>query len=139
MKDNEFHQEISKALAGCQQVEKELKDYIGIAFKAAQRQNLPYQPLTNDIEAMPLGKLIKAFKNNGGESDIVSALEKFTEERNFLAHRASSENIDLDGNIYLSETLRERLAEIQTTAEFLRRRIYDSAVLLEFNKISGAG
>ena len=139
MPDNNFHLEISNALTGCQFVEKELKNYLAIAFESALRQQSPLDFSIDDLESRPLGRLIKNFAKAGGSAELCAELTKFKDERDFLAHQAAAQCFDLDMNYYMPDAIQARLAEIQISAEVLRRSIYDAGVLLEFDCISDAG
>lgn len=139
MSDNRFHLEVSNAIAGCQLVEQELKKYITIAFEAAQRHKKSINFSVERIESRPLGRLIRAFEKSGGDSLLIAELDKFKEERDFLAHQAVAQCFDLDMNFFVPETTKDRLAEIQINAEVLRSRIYEAGVILEFDNISDAG
>jgi len=101
MQDDNFLARTASALAGCQMVELELKLYIDDAFsfvKVAVGDRLPFKFSGADYLESPLERLIEVFKKLSNNDELVSRLNVFKKERNFLTHRGLSHLMDYDAS-----------------------------------------
>ena len=91
MKHTEFFHETASALAGCQAVELELKLFITEALNQVQgylRGRLVFKFDGTDYDDASLERLIGTFKKLCNNNELIARLNRFKDERNFLAHKA---------------------------------------------------
>ncbi len=90
---------------------------------------MPFHTSAKDFEKCSLERLTNHFKNYSNDSELLSALKKFTDERNFLAHQALATLKDPEGNFDDSEimNLHTRLDNVEPEAKRLANAIYSSA------------
>ena len=132
MKARDFYLEVAFALSGCQLVEQELKLYLTDALDLAKKcigDRLPFKFNGEDYNNSSLERLIDAFRKLSNNPDLISALNKFKEERNFLSHKAISHCLDYDHELSIPDVseIRPRLTHIQKEADRLREAIHEEA------------
>lgn len=132
MDSRSFYLHVADALSGCQLVEQELKLYISEALELIQKcigGRLPFKMTGADYEDASLERLIDAFKNLSENPQLVSALRKFKEERNFLSHKGITHCLDHDGEFDegAASELEARLLAIEPEAQRLRTAIHEEA------------
>jgi len=123
---------VAEGLAGCQRIEFELKSYLGAAMELAKKcigQTMPFHTSAKEFENCALERLIKNFKNYTNDADLVSALNNFKDERNYLAHQALTglENPDGELDDQVVDSLHERVNRIESEAKRLAESVYSSA------------
>jgi hypothetical protein len=132
MNPQDFYLRVARALEGCQLVEQTLKLYISEALELVRRRvagSLPFSMSGDDFADAPLGQLIKTFRKLTINQRLVADLNKFTEERNFLSHRAITFCLDPGGdldNLAMAE-IEERLGLVGPEAERLCIAIHEEA------------
>ncbi len=145
MNKDEFYLKVAHALSGCQLVEQELKLYITEALALAKEcigNKMPFRMSGEDYEDSSLEKLIHAFKKLSDNDNLVSRLNKFKDERNYLSHKGISHCLDWDERLFQSAAaqFQERLEAIQKESKKLREEIQwegtKITVHLEFDDIS---
>lgn len=129
MDDDAFYVQIAAALASCQMVELELKQYITDAFALATKSiqgKMPFKFSGDDYIDSPLERLIEGFKKLSDNDELVTRLNAFKKERNFLTHRGIAHCIDYDGELSVNDaaTYQERLKSLQEEASMLRSAIH---------------
>jgi hypothetical protein len=132
MSDRSFYLQVAEALSGCQLVEQELKLYISEALQLVQEcvgNKLPFRISGDDYEDASLERLIDAFKKLSDNTELVTALRKFKDERNFFSHKGIAHCLDYDGELDLEAVNQYalRLASIRPGAERLREAINNEA------------
>jgi hypothetical protein len=132
MKEDDFYLKVAYALSGCQLVEQELKLYITEALELAQKcigTRMPFKLSGKDYANSSLEKLIHVFGGLSDNDALVSRLQKFKKERNFLSHQGITHCLDYDGELFLSTAaeFQNRLDAIQCEAEKLRMAIHEEA------------
>ena len=98
----DFYLRIASALAGCQLVEQELKLYISEALELVAKQvgvTLPFGMRGEDYEDASLERLIDVFRKLSNAPELIVALRKFKDERNFLSHKGIAHCLDPDGQL----------------------------------------
>ena len=142
--DDEFFVNVAHALAGCQLVEQELKLYITEALALAKKcigQKIPFKMRGEDYDDSSLEKLIDIFNRLSDDETLVTELQQFKKERNFLSHKAITHCLDGEGSLSHSTALelQGRLEAIQKEAQRLRQAIFDKAAIIGFDVITDAG
>jgi hypothetical protein len=132
MNPNDFYLRVARALSGCQLVEQELKLYIAEALELVQKcvaNRLPFSMSGDDYANASLENLIKIFRKLTSNQALVTELNKFKEERNFLSHKGIAHCLDPDGELcYVTASeFQDRLAAIEPEAQRLRLAIHDEA------------
>lgn len=125
-------------LGACQFVEFQLKSYIAEALELARKcvdERVPFKLEGRDYENESLGKLITLFKKLSDCPALIERLEKFSRERNFVAHRAIQACIDPDGELDYVASRKHigRLAKIEKEANQLKGAIYEEALKIRAN------
>lgn len=148
MNADDFYLRIAHALSGCQLVEQELKLYITEALQLVQKcvaGRLPFNMSGDDYANASLERLIEIFRKLTGNQTLVTELNKFKEERNFLSHKGIAHCLDPDGELcYVTASeFQSRLASIEPEAQRLRLAIHNEANKfrghLWFDDVSHAG
>lgn len=137
MNEDDFYLKVARALTGCQLVEQQLKLYITEALTLVEKcvgNRMTFEMRGEDYEGSSLEKLISTFKKLNDNKCLLSKLNKFKDERNYLSHKGIARCLDPEGE--LSEPdVREfqvRLDSIEAEAQSLREAIH-----LESNKFTG--
>lgn len=125
MDEDDFYLKVAHALSGCQLVEQELKLYITEALDLAKKcigDKMPFKMSGDDYANSSLESLIKIFKKLSDNELLVTELNKFKDERNFLSHTGITHCLDYEGELSHSTAfeLQERLEAIQGEAQRLR-------------------
>lgn len=129
---DDFYLQVAFALSGCQLVEQELKLFVAQALELAKKcigNRMTFKISGDDYEDSSLEKLIGVFRKLSDNTALISDLEKFKTERNFLSHKGIAHCLDPMGElgeIWVQE-LMPRLAGIQSEAERLRLAIHEEA------------
>jgi hypothetical protein len=131
-KKQQVYLRVAEGLACCQRIEFELKGYLGAAMELAKKcigQTMPFHTSAKDFENHALERLIQNFRNYTDDKELVSALNKFKDERNFLAHQALTALENPDGDLDDQEVARlhERLSKIEPEAKRLAESIFSAA------------
>jgi len=124
----DLYLDVAKALTGCQLLEQELKAYLS-AWRALEHDSSAAALPTSspEFDEKPLGQLVITFRKANSNIRLIDELWRFKDERNFLAHRAIQECLDLEGELFLTsvhETI-PRIREIEATARRLRSDVYN--------------
>lgn len=133
MNDNDgFYLQIAHALSGCQLVEQQLKIYITEALQLTQKcvgRRMTFIMSGQDYEDASLERLIGTFKKLTDNSELVTRLNKFKDERNFLSHQGITHCLDPEGELSDPEMteVQVRLQAIQTDAKSLQVAIHEAA------------
>jgi hypothetical protein len=132
MKDHDFYLKVARALTGCQLVEQELKLYIAEALQLAKKRigdQMPFRMSAKDYENAPLERLVTTFSKLTNNEPLVSSLNKFKDERNFLSHKAITHCLDPEGELSILDVsdVQLRLDSIQRRSEELVREINEEA------------
>ncbi|ALQ10370.1 hypothetical protein D172_020090 (plasmid) [Pseudoalteromonas sp. Bsw20308] len=91
MEQDEFFLKVSTALSGCQMVEFELKLYLTNAVALIKKrlgERIFFGMSGSDFDNSSLEGLIKHFKKFSDNRELISRLNSFKNERNFLSHKA---------------------------------------------------
>lgn len=137
MDEDAFYLNVSHALSGCQLIEQQLKLYITEALEFAKKcigGKMPFKLDGEDYADASLERLIEMFRKLSDSDSLVSDLQRFKKERNFLSHRGITHSLDCEGELDESSAteFQERLAALQADA----RRLY-VAIHEEANKFRG--
>lgn len=129
---DDFYLQVAFALSGCQLVEQELKLYVAEALELAKKcigNRMIFKMSGEDYEDSSLEKLIGAFRKLSDNASLISDLEKFKKERNFLSHKGIAHCLDPMGELgeMSVQELMPRLAAIQSEAERLRIALHEEA------------
>ena len=130
MNDDDFYLQVAYALSGCQLVEQELKLYISEALEYVSKcvgKRLPFKMRGQDYEDASLERLIDVFRKLTHNEKLVTELNNFKKERNFLSHKGIAHCLDpMDelGSISATE-FTPRLLAIQSEAVRLRTAIHE--------------
>lgn len=132
MNEDDFYLKVAHALSACQLVEQQLKLYITEAFELATKcldGKIPFKFSGADYEDTSLEGLIKVFKKLSENDSLISDLNKFKIERNFLSHKGITHCLDYENELSESaaKDFHERLDEIQKEAHRLYRAIHEEA------------
>ena len=132
MDTEDFYLRVARALSGCQLVEQELKLYLTEAFELVRKcvgDQLPFNMSGSDYMNASLEQLIKVFKRLSDNDTLVAQLNKFKEERNFLAHKGIAHCLDPEGELcYVTASeFQARLSAIEPESERLRLAIHEEA------------
>jgi hypothetical protein len=93
LKDQEYLDEINKALLNFQMVEEALKICIGLSYEIIAKTipaDMTFKFDPSSVNSAPLGNLIKMFSKISKNEVLISDLKKIVEWRNFCAHSAFS-------------------------------------------------
>lgn len=137
MNERDFYVKVAQALSGCQLVEQELKLYIAEGLELSKKcigNKMVFKMDGKDYEDSSLERLIQAFRKLTDNEGLVSELNKFKDERNFLSHKGITHCLDYEGSLFQSTAVeyQDRLDAIQKEAIRLREAIH-----LEANKFRG--
>ncbi len=82
-----------------------------------------------DYADSSLESLIKIFKKLNGNETLVTELNQFRKERNFLSHKGITHCLDYEGELFYSTAseIQERLDAIQSEALRLRSALHEEA------------
>lgn len=132
MDEDDFYLTIARALSGCQLVEQELKLYITEALELAKKRignKMPFKMSGEDYANSSLEGLIKIFKKLSDNETLVSELNQFKDERNFLSHKGITHCLDYEGELSHSTAieLQDRMEAIQGEAQRLRIALHEEA------------
>ena len=132
MEHDAFYLRVARALSACQLVEQELKLYITEALELVVKcldGKLPFHMRGNDYADASLERLIETFKKLSNESQLVTDLRNFKDERNFLSHRGIASCLDYEGELDWSASAEAaaRLSAIEMEAERLRTAVHEAA------------
>jgi hypothetical protein len=127
-----FYLRVAEALSGCQLVEQQLKLYISQALELVQKclaDKLPFKMSGDDYQNASLERLIRTFQKLTNNEALVAELNTFTDERNFLSHRAIAHTLDPDGELDYPTvvTLTPRLDAIVNESRRLQNAIHEEA------------
>ncbi|MGD0572709.1 MAG: hypothetical protein ABSB11_06775 [Sedimentisphaerales bacterium] len=89
MSINDYFDNLASALMAFQYLEATLKFYIRDCDKIIQKavkESFYYAVREDEIERMPLGRLIEEFSRRSNRKDIISVLKKLNKDRNYVAH-----------------------------------------------------
>ena len=148
MNEDDFYLKVAHALSGCQLVEQELKLYITEALDLAKKcigDKMRFKICGEDYANSSLESLIKIFKKLTDNETLVTELNQFKDERNFLSHQGISHCLDYEGELLHSTAfeLQDRLEAIQDEAQRLRVALHNEAnkfrVHLWFDDLTQAG
>ena len=137
MDKNEFVIKVGQALSGCQLIEQHLKLYISEALMLVEKcidKRLPFHMRGEDYEDASLERLIQIFRKLNDNNQLITDLNKFKDDRNFLTHKGISHYLDWEEEIFL-HAVRDyeiRLKTIENEAKRLLEAIHE-----ENNKILG--
>jgi hypothetical protein len=137
MEKDEFFLKVAHALSGCQLVEQQLKLYITEALALVEKcveGKMIFRMSGEDYEDSSLERLVETFKKLSNNEQLITDLNKFKAERNFLTHKGISHCLDWDEEMFLSAvtSYELRLVNIQKEANRLREAIH-----LESHKFIG--
>jgi len=132
MDDDSFYLKVAHALSGCQLVEQQLKLYITEALQLAKKRIgniMPFKMSGDDYANAALEKLIGVFRKLSDNETLVSELNRFKDERNFLSHQGITHCLDWDGELShpTASEFQGRLEVIQIEAQRLRIAIHEEA------------
>lgn len=127
-----FYLHVADALSGCQLVEQQLKLYVSEALELVHKcigGRIPFSIKGEDYEDASLERLIDIFKKLSDNPELVAALRKFKDERNFLSHKGITYCLDYEGDFDEKSAgeLEERLLAIEPEAKRLRIAIHEEA------------
>jgi hypothetical protein len=137
MNNQEFYLQIAHALTGCQLVEQELKLYIAQAMALAKKcigTRMPFKFSGDDFEESSLERLINTFGKLSTNVGLVSDLNKFKTERNFLSHQGILYCLDYENDLLATavDEVQPRLSHIKEESNRLVNAIHQ-----ESNKFAG--
>ena len=137
MDKDEFFLKVAHALSGCQLVEQQLKLYITEALALVEKcveGKMSFRISGEDYEDSSLERLIGTFRKLSDNEQLITDLNKFKDERNFLTHKGITHCLDWDEEMFDSAVtnFESRLADIQKEAKRLREAIH-----LESHKFIG--
>jgi len=129
---DEFYLQVAFALSGCQLVEQRLKLYIAEALELARKcigRRMPFSMSGQDFEDASLERLVETFRKLSDDEQLVKALSKFRNERNFLSHKGIAHCLDPMGDLSdrAAAEFQERLQAIQLEARRLQVAIHEAA------------
>lgn len=145
---DDFYMRVAQALSGCQLVEQALKLYIAEALELVQKcvkGKVPFSMNGEDYADASLERLIDIFRRLSSNPTLVTELEKFKKERNFLSHKGIAHCLDPDGELDLATAseFKSRLAAIAPEALRLRLAVHEEANkfrgYLWFDDVSSTG
>jgi hypothetical protein len=136
MDKDEFFLRVAHALSGCQLVEQELKLYITEVLDLVRKWiagRIPFKLSGEDYANSSLERLIEAFRKYSNNPTLVSELEEFKKERNFLSHKGITTCLDYEDELFYAAAadFSIRLQTIQLEAERIRKVIHEAARNLE--------
>jgi hypothetical protein len=131
--EEKLYLRVAESLSACQQVEFELKNYMNAATEMIRKSLddiMPYHIDSRHFENCALERLINHFKNHSDNTELVSDLQKFKHERNFIAHNALVTLQDPGGDFDLIEAdkVNTRLTHIEVEAPRLSDIIRSEAM-----------
>lgn len=132
MDKDDFYLRVAHALSGCQLVEQQLKLYITEALELAKKcigEKMPFKFAGENYANSSLEQLIKTFRKLTDNESLVTDLNKFKEERNFLSHKGITHCIDYEGELFdpIALEFMNRLTAIQDEAKRLYIAIHEEA------------
>jgi hypothetical protein len=132
MDTDTFYLRVAHALSGCQLVEQELKLYITEALELVRKcldGKAPFSMSGDDYANASLERLIKAFQQLSANSKLVTELQKFKDERNFLSHQGIAHCLDPEGMLDqpTASEFDNRLVAIEREAHRLRVAVHEEA------------
>ena len=132
MDDDSFYLKVAHALSGCQLVEQQLKLYITEALQLAKKRIgniMPFKMSGDDYANAALEKLIGVFRKLSDNETLVSELNRFKDERNFLSHQGITHCLDYEGTLFYSTAAeyQSRLKAIEDEAGRLRLALHEEA------------
>lgn len=132
MDKNDFYLKVARALSGCQLVEQQLKLYIAEALELTKKcigEKMSFKMTGDDYADSSLEGLIGIFKKLSDNEALVTELNRFKKERNFLSHKGITHCLDYDRELSQSTALefQNRLAAIENEAQRLYIAIHEEA------------
>ena len=132
MDEDDFYLKVAHALSGCQLIEQELKLYITEALELVKKfvgDKIPFKMSGDDYANSSLESLIKVFRKLSDNESLVTELNKFKDERNFLSHTGITHCLDYEGELFHSTAIefQGRLEAIQGEAKRLRIALHEEA------------
>jgi hypothetical protein len=132
MNADDFYLRVAGALSGCQLVEQGLKLYITEALELVQKcvdGKLSFRMSGDDYADASLERLIQIFQKLSSNLTLVTELERFKKERNFLSHKGIAHCLDPDGELDNGAVaeFETRLAAIEPEAQRLCHAIHEEA------------
>lgn len=97
MSIHDYFDNLASALMAFQYLEVTLKFYIRDCDRIIQKSvkdSFCYSVREDDIDKMPLGRLIEEFSRRSNRKDIISVLKKLNKDRNYVAHAGYLLNIE---------------------------------------------
>jgi hypothetical protein len=138
---NAYLLRVAHSLTACQQVEFALKYYITGALTLVTRcvgSRTPFGMAGSDYMDASLERLIEVFKKLSANPSLVKKLNKFRDDRNFVAHRAIAACLDSEGDLVDTTALaiEPRLDEIESRASQLAEAIHkEGAKIIAYSYI----
>lgn len=80
-----------RLLGSFQLLEFALKVYVGLSYKVIQarvKDVVHFDYADNDLDDLPLGRLLSLFKKLNSNAELLARLQKLQTERNHIAHRS---------------------------------------------------
>jgi hypothetical protein len=129
MNDHRFLLEVAKALAGCQEIELELKAYISHALSNIRGKvngAFPFKFHGSDYDEASLETLIKVFSKLSDNADLVRRLNQFKKKRNSLAHMAIARCMNDDGKLdpWKTSGAYADITTVRTDSELILNEIF---------------
>jgi hypothetical protein len=115
MSISDYFDKLSIALMDFQYLEVTLKFYIRDCDRIIQKSvkdSFHYSVRENEIEKMPLGRLIEEFSRRSNRSDIASFLKRLNAHRNHIAHSAYVLTIEEQTDPKRADELSQRIVEV---------------------------
>ncbi len=130
LEEDEFYLKIAQALSGCQLVEQYLKLYIAEAFELVTKcinNRMIFKMEGKDYDNSSLERLIEIFKKFTENQQLVTELNAFKKERNFLSHKGITHCLDYEEELSSTAVAEfdKRLENIKTEATRLQTAIYE--------------
>ncbi|MEE9332277.1 MAG: hypothetical protein V3U89_08610 [Methylophilaceae bacterium] len=142
MNKDSFYLEVAYGLAGCQLVERELKLYITAALELVKEcvgSTVCFKMSGEDYAKSPLGRLIEIFNKLNNNEGLISKLEMFKKERNFLSHQGITHCLDYNGELFHPDVVefQSRLGTIREVSEGLCIALSEEAnKLIQFDDLT---
>lgn len=126
---------VATVLMEFQWLEESLKQYLCKAERLIQhrvKDAFKYEPSTDEIERLSLGKLLVRFEKYCGNSVLIDRIKPLIKKRNEVAHSSFVLRFDEKIELVPVEDLIERLKEVEAAVRGL-----SDAVTLETRRIEG--